>query len=169
MGVPFLKEYSDYAGIVKRYLQNYNQLKVTVLNLEDEKNAKIKMLEEYSIPIAKYGEQTSGKTVELNQTEAAADRRLKIKEEIETANTDIMEIKRLLSKLDRAINGLIDVEHRLIVGYFIEGKSWRDLGIEMYYTEKWAREKGNKAIHKIAFMMFGSAAQSQNLRFVFCG
>lgn len=169
MGVGSLNEYNDYVGSVRKYLRKYNQFKVTILNLEEEKEAQIKMLNDFSVSIAKYGDEPGGGSSELNQTEAAADQRIKIKKEIENIDMNIAVLQRLIKKVDRSIAGLADTERRLIVGYFFDNKSWMELGNEMYYTEKWARERGNKAVKEIAFMMFGTVARPEQLRFVFCG
>lgn len=162
-----MKEYNDYVAITRQYLKNYNRLKITIENLHEEIIAQRAMLQSESIAISRYNTETGGGASELNATEAAASRRIKIEQQINAMNKDKEEIERLLRKINRALEGLNNADKALVIGYYIDGYSWQQLGRKYNYTEKWARSHGNSAVKELTFMIFGSVAQPHQLRFVF--
>lgn len=164
-----MKEYNDYVSMTRRYLKNYNKLKITILNLTEELNAQNELLQDESIAISHYGCELGGGSSELSATEAAAERRSKTKRKIIELENNIAEIQRIINKIDRALEGLKESDSELVKGYYIDGYSWSQLGVKNYCTEKWARDKGNKAMKEVAFMVFGIVARPQQLRFVFVG
>jgi hypothetical protein len=164
-----MKEYNDYVETTRRYLRSYAQLQITVKNLTDDIEASKAMLQDESVAISRYGGEPGGGSGELNATESAANRRIKITEHIAEMERDKAEIERVLRKVDRAMDGLGDADRDLVQGHFIDGYSWSQLGNKSYCTEKWARDKGNKALKEVAFMVFGVCARPRQLRFVFAG
>lgn len=164
-----MKEYNDYVSMTRRYLKNYNKLKITIVNLTEEVNAQKELLQGESIAISHYGSELGGGSAELNATEAAADRRDKTKRKIVELENNIAEIQRIINKIERALEGLNDSDHDIVKGYYIDGYSWRQLGIKNYCTEKWARDRGNKALKEVAFMVFGIVVKPEQLMFVFAG
>ena len=162
-----MNEYNDYVGMTKRYLKSYNQLRITAKNLDEDIEASQVMLQDESVAISRYGGEMGGGSGELNAVEAAADRRTKMKQQIEDMKRDQAEIERVLRKIDRALEGLSDGDRDLVQGHFIDGYSWQQLGNKAYCTEKWARDKGNKALKEVAFMVFGVCVRPRQLRFVF--
>ena len=110
-----------------------------------------------------------GGSGELNAVESAANRRMKIQADIVEMQRNKTEIERVLRKVDRALEGLGDADRDLVQGHFIDGYSWGQLGNKAYCTEKWARDKGNKALKEVAFMVFGVCVRPRQLRFVFAG
>lgn len=165
-----MKEYNDYVGLTKRYLKSYSQLKITVENLTEEIEAQKNLLQGESVAISRYDSQPGGgssELSELNATEAAASRRIKIEQQISTMKKDKEEIERLLRKINRALEGLNDADKALVIGYYIDGYSWQQLSQQNYCSEKWVRDKGNKALKEIAFMIFGGVARPKQMRFVF--
>ena len=162
-----MKEYNDFLGMTKKYLKDYNQFKITVKNLNEEIEAQIAMLNDEPVAISRYGGEPGGGSGELNATEAAANRRVMVRAHIEDMRRNKEEIERIIRKVDRAIEGLSDEDKGLVQGHFIDGYSWWQLGVKCSYTEKWARDHGNKAVKQVAFMIFGIVSQPQQLRFVF--
>ena len=68
-----MREYGDYIRETRQYLKKYNQLKISVQNLDDEIRAQEMLLESESIPSVRYGDDAvSGGRGALNVTEAAA-------------------------------------------------------------------------------------------------
>lgn len=67
-----MKTYNDYANLVWNYLRNYTQLKITLLNLQDEARIKKSQAEAFSTAISRYGDDPTGGYCELNQTERGA-------------------------------------------------------------------------------------------------
>ena len=164
-----MNEYNDYVGMTKRYLKSYNQLRITARNLDEDIEASQAMLQDESVAISRYGGEMGGGSGELNAVESAANRRMKIQADIVEMQRNKTEIERVLRKVDRALEGLGDADRDLVQGHFIDGYSWGQLGNKAYCTEKWARDKGNKALKEVAFMVFGVCARPRQLRFVFAG
>jgi hypothetical protein len=167
--VAALKEYNDYVGITRRYLKNYNQLRIAIENLDEDINARKELLRDESVAISRYGTQPGGGFSELTQAEAAAAKRVKCEQEIIELQSNKAEIERIIRKVDRALEGLSDADCDLVKGYYIDGYSWRQLGQQQFCSEKWARDKGNKALKEVAFMVFGIVVKPRQLRFVFAG
>ena len=164
-----MNEYNDYVGMTRRYLKSYNQLQITVKNLDEEIEAQKTMLQDEAVAISRYGDEPGGGSSELNATELAASRRIMVENRIADMKCDKAEIERVLRKIDRALEGLSDGDRDLVQGHFIDGYSWGQLGNKAYCTEKWARDKGNKALKEVAFMVFGVCVRPRQLRFVFAG
>lgn len=164
-----MKEYNDYIEMAYGYLKNYNKFQIVIENLEAEKEAKCLLLSDQSVAISKYGAQTVGGSGELNQTEAAASKRMETQNEIERIDREIAELQRILSKIDRAINGLNEEDQRVITMFYLECRSWREIADALYCSADWARKRGKKAVGEIAFMIFGGKACPGQLSFCFCG
>lgn len=162
-----MREYNDYVNLTRRYLKSYKQLQITVKNLDDEIAAQEMELKGESVAIAHYGDNNVRGTSELNATEAAANRRIKIEHSISAMKKDKEEIERLLRKINRALEGLNEADKTLVIGYYIDGYSWQQLAQQNYCSEKWTRDKGNKALKEVAFMVFGRVVKPQQLKFVF--
>lgn len=164
-----MNEYNDYVGMTRRYLKSYNQLRITVKNIDEEIEAQKTMLQDEAVAISRYGDEPGGGSSELNATESAVSRRIMIENRIVDMECDKAEIERVLRKIDRALEGLSDGDRDLVHGHFIDGYSWQQLGNKAYCSEKWARDKGNKALKEVAFMVFGVCVRPRQLRFVFAG
>lgn len=164
-----LQEYNDYVTATREYLRRYHEFEATVANLREEVAAQEALLKiETAAPIAKYGVEPGGGSSELNAVEAAAARKIAIEKKIEKLTREADNIERVLRKIDRALDALPTQERQLIKGYYIDKKSWRELSIELYITEKWASSCGNKGVKRLARMIFGNEAISwQDSLFVF--
>jgi RinA family phage transcriptional activator len=162
-----LREHNDYASLVRQYLHDYNQFEVTRSILRKEKDLQEQTLSSYKVAIAKYGDSPGGGSSNTSQVENMVEQRLKIESRISRINMDIAEITHLLDSIDQAVEGLHDEERTIIKEKFLEGKSWGMIAQKMYISEKWAREKSNKAIKEMAFMIWGSEARPEQLSFVF--
>lgn len=164
-----MKEYNDYIEMTFGYLRNYNKFQIVIENLEAEKEAKRLLLSDQSVAIAKYGDAPGGGSNELNQTEAAASKRMEMQNEIERIDREIAELERILTKIDRAVKGLDTDDQRVIIMYYFERRSWREIADELYCSADWARKRGKKAVNDMAFMIFGQKACPDQLSFCFCG
>lgn len=163
-----MREYGDYIKEAKRILRNYNKMKVAVLNLDDEIKAQEAMLQGESISAIRYGDdRISGGAGELTATEAAAERRIKIKERIADMRERRDEMERTIRAVDRALEMLDDVEARIVRLRYVDCHAWWQVAREAGYTEKWARERGGKALFDVALMMFGVIARPVQLRLMY--
>nr|DAK40403.1 MAG TPA: Protein of unknown function (DUF722) [Caudoviricetes sp.] len=163
-----MREYDDYIRLTRQYLKKYNQLKIAVQNLDDEIRAQEMLLENESIPSVRYGDDAvSGGSGELNVTEAAADRRIKAEKRIERMRQEKNELERILRKIDRALDGVSDLEGEIIRERYMEGRSWMEIAKTLNYTEKWTRDKGSKALYDIALMVYGGMMRPVQLKIKF--
>ncbi|BAL83538.1 hypothetical protein SELR_18300 [Selenomonas ruminantium subsp. lactilytica TAM6421] len=161
-----MKEYNDYVATVKRWLKNYNQFKITIENLNEEIRACEEMQElDVTAGIARYSDMPGGGFSELGSVESSAAKHEARAEHIESMKQSVQAIERTLRKIDRSLNGLTGIEANLITGHYIERKTWAELGNENFYTEKWARVHGGRAVKKMSEMIFGLAPSQ--MAFVF--
>ena len=110
-------QYNDYEDLTKKYLRKYNTFKLTAKALEEDINTKEQILAsslDVSAAIAKYGDMPAGGNSELNEVEAACERRLKVQEEIKNMKNDLAEINRLLEKIDMAFETVPSVTSKAI-------------------------------------------------------
>lgn len=161
-----MREYGDYIKETKRILRNYNKMKVAVRNLTDEIEAQEAMLQGESISAIRYGDDRIGGAGELTATEAAAERRIKIEEGIADMRIRRDEMERTIRAVDRAFECLSDVDERLVRGRYIDGYAWWQMTRETGYAEKWARERGGKALCDVALMMFGVIARPVQMKLI---
>ena len=65
------------------------------------------------------------------------------------------DMERTLRAVDRALSCLSAEDERLVRGRYIDGYAWRQVAREAGYTEKWARDKGGRALRDVALIVFG--------------
>lgn len=151
----------------KRILGQYNKMKVAVQNLTEEIEARTAALQGESVAIARYGDEPTGGTAELTATEAAAARRMKTTADIAVMEKRKQDMERTLRAVDRALSCLSADDERLVRGRYIDGYAWWQVAREAGYTEKWARDKGGRALRDVALMMFGIDLRPVQMGFVF--
>ncbi|MGP1408031.1 hypothetical protein [Selenomonas sp.] len=151
----------------KRILGQYNKMKVAVQNLAEEIEARTAALQDESVAIARYGNEPTGGTAELTTTEAAAARRMRAAADIEEMQERKKEIERTLRAVDRALACLSAEDERLVRGRYVDGYAWQRAGNDVGYTEKWAKERGRKALRDMAMMLFGTCEKPLQTRLIF--
>ena len=77
------------------------------------------------------------------------------------------ELERILRKVDRALEGVSELDCDLVRGHYINGESWQALGDRHFCSEKWARDRGGRALREVAYMVFGIYVGPRQMRFVF--
>ena len=162
-------EHGDCIKETKRILGQYNKMKVAVQNLTEEIEARTSALQGESVAIARYGDEPMGGTSELTATEAAAERRMKTTADIAVMEQRKQDMERTLRAVDRALSCLSADDERLVRGRYIDGYAWWQVAREAGYTEKWARDKGGRALRDVALMMFGVSEKPIQLKFLFSG
>ncbi len=148
-------EHGDCIKETKRILGQYNKMKVAVQNLTEEIEARNATLQGESVAIARYGDEPMGGTSELTATEAAAERRMKTTADIAVMEQRKRDMERALRAVDRALSCLSADDERLVRGRYINGYAWWRVAREAGYTEKWARDKGGRALRDVVLMVFG--------------
>ena len=164
-----MRAYGDYIRDTKRILGSYNKMKVAALNLTEEIEAMERLLADEGIASVRYGDDTTGGRGELTATEAAADRRIKAENRIERMRQEKNELERILRKVDRALEGVGELDCDLVRRHYINGESWQSLGDRHFCSEKWARDRGGRALREVAYMVFGIYMGPRQMRFVFGG
>jgi DNA-directed RNA polymerase specialized sigma subunit len=164
------KEYNDYIRTVRIWMKEYNNFKAMVVAMNEDIAAQTRLLEradDLTAPIAKYDGMPRGGSGELNAVEAAAQDRIRRQQAIykEMLNRD--EVQRILDRVDRALRSLPEEDREVLIEFYIDKRSWDEIGYSRGYSERWARDKGGKALKAVAFFIFGVRAQPQQLSFVF--
>lgn len=166
-----VKGYNDYISTTRSWLKCYNDFKSNIQIINNDLKSlgdEIENANNIAVPpIAKYSSEPGGGTSELNSVESAAVKLMKLKNNIEQLKNDQMELLRIISKIDIAIEALENDEACLIRGHYINSESWRALGHKLSYSEEWARKKGGAALKRMALMLWGLKAVPQQLKFVF--
>jgi DNA-directed RNA polymerase specialized sigma24 family protein len=164
-----MNEYNDYVNMTKGYLKSYKRFKVQIVNMREDIEAMRREMDmDAAAPIAQYGGETGGGTPELNSVEAAASRNMAASKRIEYLEHEIDVAERKIRQIDRTLAAIRPEDADLIRMYYFEGMTWAEIGIQKFLTEKWVRNKCNRAVKEIAQMIFGSkAAPVQQCLFVF--
>ena len=159
-------EHGDCIKETKRILGQYNKMKVAVQNLTEEIEARTAALQGESIAIARYGDTPTGGTAELTATEAAAARRMRAAADIEVMEQRKRDMERTLRAVDRALSCLSAEDERLVRGRYVDGYAWWQVARDAGYTEKWARDKGGRALRDVALMVFGVSVRPVQLKLI---
>lgn len=160
-------EHGDCIKETKRILGQYNKMKVAVQNLAEEIEARTAALQGESVAIARYGDEPTGGTAALTATEAAAERRMRAAQELAEMKERKWDMERTLRAVDRALSCLFAEDERLVRGRYIDGYAWWRVAREVGYTEKWARDKGGRALRDVALMVFGVSGRPYQVKLLF--
>lgn len=155
----------DYIGKTVYYLKNYNQFKISIKNLtEDIEVLQQTMQLEAVAPIAKYGDDiTAGGNSELTAVEAYTAKKAQYKAKIVELQNRLEIINRIIKKVDRSIEGLEDEEKRIVISFYLDNKTWREIAQRNYISEQWAKKCRNKAVRRLSRMLFGLTAIHEQL------
>lgn len=80
---------------------------------------------------------------------------LSITEKIDYLETSIRRIRSKIERMDKAIEGLTEIERVIIEQRYIEGKQWWQVGSEVKYSERHCKRIRSEAIIKIAIGLNG--------------
>ena len=94
--------------------------------------------------------------LEYTPTEREANRRVKFTERALSIARDTRELRRVMKNIKTAIGTLDDESKRLIVMHYIDGRTWMEVADALACSESGARQKGYRAVSKIAAILFGS-------------
>lgn len=165
-----MREYNDYIRTTRRWMKDYNTFKATIAGMNTDIEAQQRLLdkaEELAAPIAQYNGMPKGGGTGLNAVEAAAQDRIRRAEAIRKKILNRDELQRLINMIDNAIAVLPQEEQEILKEHYFKRVSWERIGSRRKYSERWARDKGGKALKKLAFAIHGTKAQPEQLTFVF--
>jgi len=155
-----LKEYNDYIRATKSYLRKLNQFKATAENrrelIEIWENELTHAENDIAAPIAQYGEKAGHGTPELNTVEMSAAKRELLSKKITRGKNELRRLEHIIRCVERSLSMLEKQDQEMIRAYYLDGESWSDIATRFYLSEKWAAEKGRRAVREIAGMLFGS-------------
>ena len=76
------------------------------------------------------------------------------------------EMEAMIRTVDYALESLNDVDAELIRRHYIDGETWEAVSSELFYSEKWARERAGKAVRDVALMLFGVQIRPAQLKLI---
>lgn len=139
-----------YIREMKKLLRNYNQIKLNIEILKEEKERADLVV---SLPAITYDSVNVQTSVSNDCIEKDAIRLMNRKKMIDL---DIKENEYLLNKIDRAIDSLSETEAQIVKLFYIEKNSWNSVVRSMCYSERALRYKRDEAVLSIAVALFGS-------------
>lgn len=145
----------EYISLTKTYLQNYRRWQAESANLGHEAQELAAILADIPAAIAKYGDGPGGGSSELNTIEQSAERRMKLEARLRTTTARKNKLDGILTRVDTALGALNDQLRGLLISHYMDGVSWIDLAAGCYYSERWTRERGHRALAMVAEMIFG--------------
>ena len=155
-----LKEYNDYIRATKSYLRKLNQFRATAENRRELikfwENELANMENDITAPIAQYGEKAGHGTPELNTVEMSAAKMELLKQKISRGKDELLRLEHIIRCVERSLSILDEQDREMIKAYYLEGDSWSNIAARYYLSEKWAAEKGRRAIRELTGMLFGN-------------
>lgn len=145
-----MKIKDKYYKSVEKLLYNYNMLKINI-EITDKR---LKELEqEEGMRVMSFDNvKTSGTNKISSQTEDAAIRNIEIEDILKKKKG---KLQHKLDILDKLIEGLNEIERKVITMYYIEGKQWWQIAYEVKYSERHCRRIRAEAICKLAVGLYG--------------
>lgn len=136
---------------VENLLYNYKMLKISIKNIEEE----IEYLDkECGVSGINYDNTGTSPTNKVNSI--VEDTALSISEKKHYLQHKINEIEMQLNKIERAMEGLTDIERIIIEQKYIEGLQWWQIAGQVKYSERWCRQLRTEAIKKLVTGIYGT-------------
>lgn len=140
----------DKYAKVERLLYNYKMLKISIENIEED----IKLIEDDSgVKGISYDGIATSKT---NKTsDIVADTVLSKTEKIHYLSRIIEHNKRDIESINKALEGLTEVEKIIVVEKYINSKQWWEVASIVRYNDRWCRKIRTDAINKLIVGIYG--------------
>jgi DNA-directed RNA polymerase specialized sigma subunit len=129
---------------LKESLQGYSYYKQAIENIE--LNIKEIEFEILGTPGMSNEEKTSRSNSFHSATE---DQAIKLINQKDALKALLRKKELIINKIDNALSSLTDEEKHIIRMFYIEGKSWREISININYAERTCRLKREKALKKM--------------------
>lgn len=158
-----MQRYNDYIRLTREYLENFREFEVAAENLAAEIQTTNEIHEaEVAAPISNYSGLPGGGSGELTTVENFAARREELCYKIMRLKNDYREISLRVEKIKRAIAALGDEERYIVEQHYIFHRGWVQVATKGFCSVPGARQRGKKAVRKIALMIFGQKAWTDN-------
>lgn len=145
-----IKIKNKYYKEMEYLLYNYRMFEISIQNMQSEIDFLKK--EDGTTAISYDGVKTSPTFKFSSITENTA---LSVSEKIDYLEHSIKRIRSKLESIDRAIDGLTDIEKEIIKGRYINGQQWYVVAYKVKYSERHCKRIRTNAIIKIAIALFG--------------
>ncbi len=106
------------------------------------------------VPTAKYGIEPGGGG-ELTQTEACADRLLRLRQDLNEITNDIINLELLLTRLKSATDTLDASDKTLVELRYGSRLQWAEIAERTGYSERQAKRRAYRAVRQICRQLFG--------------
>lgn len=153
-------EINDYKRLTRGYLKDYRAWQQAIGAWEQEKADIDAELASMPVAVSRYGGEPGGGSGEMNAVERLAERRIKLTDRALSIDTDTRELRRVMKNLETAIRTLDGADSQLVTLHYIDGRTWYDVADALGYSMEGAKQKGYRAIGKIAVVLFGRKAES---------
>lgn len=155
-----MQKYNDYYRLTEGYLRNYNQFKTALVNMQRTRELKLAELEECRVPIANYSaERIAGG--ELTPTEAAAERMIKLKQDIHTLDREIIDVNAKLNQIDAALASMPGACRNILQMRYVDNMPWKHIEEKTGYSERHCRRLAAKGVWQVCEMIFRHRVQSE--------
>lgn len=145
-----MKVKDKYYKSVEKLLYNYNMLKINI-EITDKQLEELK--HEDGVTTIDYdGVSVSDTNKFHSQTENTAMRNIGVEELLEKRKE---KLQNKIDIIDKLLEGLNDVEIRIIEMYYIKGKQLWQIAYEVKYSERHCRRIRAEAICKLAVGLYG--------------
>ncbi len=135
---------------VEDLLNNYEMLKISIKNKQQE----IEYLDkEDGLTGISYDEVSTSPTNKFSS--ATEDTALSNSEKRHYLEHSIEGIRRQIESIDRAMEGLTELERAVITEKYIEGKQWWQVAHQVKYSERWCKKLRTDAINKLTVGIYG--------------
>lgn len=148
-----MKVKDEYYKSVEKLLYNYNMLKINI-EITDKQLEELKH-EDGMTGISYDGEKICKTYKFHSKTEDTAIRNIEVEELLKKRKE---KLQNKLDIIDKLLEGLNDVEIRIIEMYYIKGKQWWQIAYEVKYSERHCRRIRSDAICKLAVGLYGEEA-----------
>lgn len=149
---------NDYRKLTVKYLQDYSYYTTAVKNMDLEIRERLTELQGESVKTSNYGPVVGGGTSELTATELAADKRLRLEQEVRELNSARCKLSNLISRIDTALDSLKEEDSRLIRMWYFDRYDSQYIADKECFSVRSCRRRVRAAEGRIAFMLFGPRA-----------
>lgn len=152
-------KHNDYVKLTREYLRNYPYYKQAVKSITEDIAEIREQLAVESPKTAKYGADTGGDYSELNSTEQAAHKRMRLEYRQAELQDNCRALRLQMYKVEDAVNRLPDEDIEIVKLFYFDRLPHQDLARRLCLSERSSKRRVKKATETIAFMLFGLDAK----------
>lgn len=161
--------YNDYENTIRRWLNDYQELKGLMKDIE----AELKDIEIFlasnpfnNLKSTTYDGMPKGEYEELNTTESTVEKIKIQRARLEELKGQYQRIKRHVANIDKALGQMGTEKKDLLINRFFNRQKWPQIAGKDLSEQKKLKRLANSAIREMAVYFFGQRAEKNN-RFVF--